>query len=626
MSIVERSPRLLNWVWPIAFLLVPAAGAGVTRNVPRVSSASGQAGFIRIDGAAQNDQAADTVAGAGDVNGDGRPDVILDADEAGNKGGAFQWGSAYVVFGGSSPANVDLSKLNALGFRIDGHAENKGSVDTFTVAGAGDINGDGRADVVVGEALAGHNGREASGSVYAIFGRASPTNVDLENLGDRGIRIDGAAANDLAGVVVAGGGDVNGDGHADLLVEATPCCFGEKPHAVYVIFGGASSGHVDLGALGARGFAIEAGPDAYLAGLAGAGDVNGDGRSDVLLGVQSGPSYVVFGKPDTGTVDLARLGDRGFVIDGEGGDSVAAAGDVNADGLQDVIVGAPYAANRGRNESGSAYVVFGRRAPTNVDLDNLGTRGFRIDGAAAGDHAATSVAAAGDVNGDGRRDLVVGAPQRDISGLGKAGSAYVLFGPFSGANVDLAALGDRGFRIDGAAVGDFTGDSVAGPGDVNGDGRSDVLVGAPAADSNGHVDSGSAYVVFGKASASTVVLRAGADKTGPKLVLTGTPPGAQPVLAQKAVLVLAACNEPCTLNASGAVVLAKGSTIPLMRARATLTAPGNTDIRLALSAKALKRVRHALGTGRHPVARIRVRAVDRSGNATRDDLTVGIRR
>jgi hypothetical protein len=354
--------------------------------------------------------------------------------------------------------------------------------------------------------------------------------------------------------------------------------------------------------------------------------VNGDGRSDVLVGVQSGPSYVVFGKPDTATVDLTALGGRGFVIDGEAGDPVAAAGDVNADGLQDVIVGAPYAANNGREESGSAYVVFGTRAPTDVDIGDLGTRGFRIDGAAAGDHAGTSIAAAGDVNGDGRRDLVVGAPQTDNSGRSNAGSAYVLFGPFSGANVDLAALGDRGFRIDGAAVGDRTGDSVAGPGDVNGDGRSDVVVGADYADSNGRVDSGSAYVVFGKPSTSTVVLRGGADKTGPKLVLTGSPSGAQPALSQKAVLVLAACSEPCTLNASGVVVLAKGSTLPLVRAKATLTAPGNTELRLVLSAKALKRIRHALGTGGQPVARIRVRAVDRSGNGTTEHLTVGIRR
>src|SRR5262249_61277908 len=111
----------------------------------------------------------------------------------------------------------------------------------------------------------------------------------------------------------------------------------------------------------------------------------------------------------------------------------------------------------------------------------------------------------GDVNGDGRPDLLVGASQTDPS---DAGAAYVVFGKKDTATVDLGALGARGFEISGAAGGDGAGDSVSGAGDVNGDGKADVLLGALGAENNGRVESGSPYVVFGKSDAKRVDLAA----------------------------------------------------------------------------------------------------------------------
>lgn len=204
------------------------------------------------------------------------------------------------------------------------------------------------------------------------------------------------------------------------------------------------------------------------------------------------------------------------------GSSVAPAGDVNAGGCPDVIVGAPRAAHNFRPGSGSAYVLLGEsasgaagcQAPTRVDLADLGQRGFRIDGAAPGDAAGTSVAGAGDVNGDGLSDLIVGAPDA----LDAAGSAYVVFGRDSTTPVDLAFLGDEGFSIMGAhsrvwapmtgsvIEGDRAGWSVAGAGDVNGDTRADLIVGAPSAGNNNSPASGSVYVVFGKRSTDRVQL------------------------------------------------------------------------------------------------------------------------
>jgi FG-GAP repeat len=168
-------------------------------------------------------------------------------------------------------------------------------------------------------------------------------------------------------------------------------------------------------------------------------------------------------------------------------------------------VGAEGADNNGRTDSGSAYVVFGKTDTAGVDLAALGGRGFRIDGAAADDRAGFSVAGAEDVNGDGRVDMLVGAFSAGHIDRDDSGSAYVVFGTTDRAGVDLAALGARGFRIDGgtpssirrSARTGLPGAAMAGAGDVNGDGRADMLLGALFASNSAH-SSGSAYLIFGK--------------------------------------------------------------------------------------------------------------------------------
>src|SRR6185503_1823979 len=183
-------------------------------------------------------------------------------------------------------------------------------------------------------------------------------------------------------------------------------------------------------------------------------------------------------------------GSTGFRLDGvaagdDSGLSVANAGDVNGDGFADVIVGALRADPHG-SSSGSSYVVFGKATgfAATIDLSSLdGTNGFRLDGAAAGDSSGSSVSA-GDVNGDGFADVIVGAVDADPHGT-FSGSSYVVFGKASGfaATIDLSTVnGSTGFRLDGVAAGDESGLSVASAGDVNGDGFTDVIVGAPRAD------------------------------------------------------------------------------------------------------------------------------------------------
>jgi hypothetical protein len=401
---------------------------------------------------------------------------------------------------------IDVANLGSAGFRIDGAAA--GDVSGYSVASAGDVNRDGFADLIIGAPGADPSGRSDAGSSYVVFGKASGfSNLNLGNLGSAGFRIDGAAAGDVSGHSVASAGDVNRDGFADLIIGAPGADPSGRSDAgsSYVVSG---SSNLDLANLGSAGFQLNGAAAGDVSGysVASAGDVNRDGFADLIIGApeadpsgrsDAGSSYVVFGfsNLDFRIIDGAAAGDVS-------GYSVASAGDVNRDGFADLIIGAPGADPSGRSDAGSSYVVFGTAAGfTDIDLGNLGSAGFRIDGAAAGDLSAYSVASAGDVNRDGFADLIIGAPSASPSGRSFAGSSYVVFGKASGfSNLDLGNLGSAGFRIDGAAVRDLSGFSVASAGDVNRDGFADLIIGAPEADPSGRSNAGSTYVVFGKAS------------------------------------------------------------------------------------------------------------------------------
>ena len=201
------------------------------------------------------------------------------------------------------------------------------------------------------------------------------------------------------------------------------------------------------------------------------------------------------------------------------GASVTGAGDVNFDSYADIVIGAPGADGQSREDSGSVFVVFGSDKAGTIDLAVLGDHGFRIDGAAASEVAGISVTCPGDVNADGTPDLLIGASGADHNGRDGAGSSYAVYGKTDNTAIDLAAIGTHGFRIDGAAAHDLSGQAVAGPGDVNDDGTPDLLIGAPGADNNGRSGSGSTYLLL----ESPPVVTAPAAPTG----LTGVPGNAQ---------------------------------------------------------------------------------------------------
>jgi hypothetical protein len=438
-----------------------------------------------------------SITKVGDVNGDGFDDILIGASRNDDKGSNA--GKTYLVFGKASGWSIDTPLWKSDASFIGEKAED-GSGGGL---GGADINNDGYQDILIG---AGGNDEAASnaGKSYVFFGKPtgwkpniSLSTADASFLGEKSG--DGAAS-------IVSAGDVNGDGFDDILISAQGNDLGGVDAGkVYLIFGKASGWKTGISLSKAdASFNGEAAGDNSGSVLASAGDVNGDGFDDILIGAlnndgggdAAGKGYLILGKASGWHQNTSlSLADASFIGEHPGdwaGYSMAGAGDVNRDGLDDFLIGAYRNSDSGM-WAGQTYLLLGKASGWLRDTSLAYCDGSWVgEGKTTYDESGASVAGAGDVNGDGYDDILIGAPSNQLIGK-DAGQSYLILGKSSGWAM-RTSLSYANSSWVGESPNNWAG-AVSSAGDVNQDGLDEILIGA-AINSEPGTQAGQTYLIF----------------------------------------------------------------------------------------------------------------------------------
>lgn len=412
----------------------------------------------------------------------------------------------------------------------------------LSVSNVGDFNGDGFPDYIIGT---------ATGTAFIILGRDGDRTAALDLADDESTEFFSIDAGSVVELIVGAAGDINNDGLDDVVIgipEYVPNA-GTANGGAVVIYGTDDAQadtfptfDISTWTVTTAGFAIDAGDNTLLgASVSAAGDLDGDGIDDCLIGAANAV-YVITGMASTGNgaraadVDLTDTTDPFYLITGVTGDElgsyVAALGDINGDGEDDVILGAP--------GNDRAYIVYGRATTDtpvfgDITLDTTGSAGLWhvIEGPAATEFG-SNVGLAGDLNGDEAPDMFVGAYDTDVvvgsTTRTSAGAVYIIWGRDDGTdigNIDAQSedlLGEDGIIILGAAGSDYLGWQSDGIGDVNDDGFDDIGITAPGLNPANNAKLGKVYVIYGSTTITHMDL---SDLTSAEgIVITGPVTGA----------------------------------------------------------------------------------------------------
>jgi hypothetical protein len=441
------------------------------------------------DGQADGEDAQDAAWAYPDADADGWGDSetgILGCEQPSGwviQGGDCDDGDATVHPGAAESltdgVDADCDGIAHISIDLSGHeasveltSESTGDWAGQSVASLGDFDGDGFDDFIVGAPMKDCQSY-STGAAYLVLG---PTTL-AGSLSSAHSRLCGKAEGDMAGTLVAGGADLDGDGLVDLLVGAPGADEGGAAAGAVYVLGGDVPREADLAVARTR-LTGEAAGDQVGTAMALAGDVDGDGLEDLLVGARlsssngdtAGAAYLLLG-PVSGVLSLTGA-DARLVGEAPGdgaGASVSGVGDVDGDGHADLLVGA-YGEDSAGSGAGAAYLLLG---PISGDLD-LGSSDAKLLGEGVGDRAGEAVAGPGDLDGDGFADLTVGAP-REATGGSASGAVYVLLSAVAGT----LSLSEADAKLTGESSGRLLGTAIHGAGDVDGDGLGDLVVGAP---------------------------------------------------------------------------------------------------------------------------------------------------